>query len=80
MATQQTLAPAPDGTKTSLEPKELITAPNESMTLKTSGSEWSEKKEDEEKESSLASLTSDARDFPDGGSAAWCVVLGVSQP
>ena len=80
MATQETLAPAPNDTETGLEPNGLITPPGESTTLKISGSEWSEKEEDEEKESSSASLTSDACDFPDGGFTAWCVVLGVSQP
>lgn len=79
MVIQQTQAPAPDDTETDLEPKGLIITPGESTTLNILGSEWSERKEDE-KESSLASPTSDACDFPDGGFAAWCVVLGVSQP
>ena len=36
-------------------------------------------KEDEKMEASPVVPASDASDYPDGGLAAWCIVLGVSQ-
>ena len=80
MVIQQTPAPTSDDMETDLEPKGLIMTPGEPTTLNILGSEWPERKKDEEEEASSASPTSDAYDFPDGGFAAWCVVLGVSQP
>jgi len=48
------------------------------MTLDIPESRPSEKKEDETAASSVDPESDVAGDYPDGGLAAWCVVLGVS--
>ena len=52
---------------------------DDSTTLNTPGVRPSEKEECEETVASPVAPTPDGDDYPDGGFAAWCVVLGVSQ-
>lgn len=55
------------------------TPTDESMTLNTvEGRQLEEKTEDEEKVASPVTPTPDADEYPDGGLAAWCIVVGVS--
>jgi len=54
-------------------------ASDDSITLNISEVRPSEKKEYEETVASQVTPTPDADDYPDGGVAAWCVVLGVSR-
>ena len=53
--------------------------PDGSTALNTSEVQPSEKKECEETVASPVAPTPGRDDYPDGGFAAWCVVLGVSQ-
>ena len=68
-----TLFPA----ETSMESNHKVQTFDSSATLRSSGTRLSEKK-DEEAMASPVSPAPDADDFPDGGLAAWLVVLGVS--
>ena len=51
----------------------------ESTALNSPQDRPSEKNEDEESIASPVAPTPGPGDFPDGGFAAWCVVLGVSR-
>ena len=64
---------------TDLESKERVLTPGESTTSNIWEDRLSEKKEDEGIVASPVDPASDVGDYPDGGFAAWCVVLGVSQ-
>ena len=81
MAVRQTPTPTLDTTEIGLESNERMLTPDESMTLGALESRPSETKEDKETEVSPVFSTpgADDIDYPDGGFAAWCVVLGVSQ-
>ena len=71
MVSQQT----PVSTSTELESNERGLTSSEFTTLED---RLSEKKEDEEIATSPVAPTPNGGDFPDGGFAAWCIVLGVS--
>ena len=75
MASQQIPVPALNTTELGLDQNERSLTSDESVTF---GGEPSEEKEGEIGVSS-AIPTFNVDDYPDGGLAAWCVVLGVSQ-
>lgn len=57
---------------------ERTPTPGESLTLSIDGRPLEEKTVDEETEASPVTPTSNVDDYPDGGLAAWLVVVGVS--
>ena len=61
-------------------PNELAPELGGSVTARVSEDPPLEKKEKDNVETSPANLTDAADGYPDGGFAAWCVVLGVSEP
>jgi len=69
----------PASTSTDLESNERFPTPGESTTSNILEDRLSEKKEDEGVVTSPVAPTPDVGDCTDGGFAAWCVVLGVSQ-
>jgi hypothetical protein len=72
-----------DAVEMGLGPNERTPTSDESMTLNIVEDQPLEEKEKEEGEEirvSPITTTSDVDDYPDGGLAAWCVVLGVSPP
>lgn len=75
MTAQQT----PASKSVDLESSERALASGGSTTSNILEDRSSEKKESEEIAASPVAPTPGAGDFPDGGFAAWCVVLGVSQ-
>ena len=80
MGLQLTLVSTPNTLETDLESSERVSTPGESTTIHTLEDRSLEKKEEEEEiEPSPTTLTSDADDYPDGGFAAWLVVMGVSR-
>jgi len=81
MAVRQTLTSTLNTAEIGLESNERVLTSDESMTLDALESRPSETKEDKEIEVSSVVSTPGASDidYPDGGLAAWCVVLGVSQ-
>jgi len=82
MAVQQTPTSTLNTAEMDLESNERVLTSDESMTLDAPESRPSETKEGKEIEASPVTVsTPDASDidYPDGGLAAWCVVLGVSQ-
>jgi len=72
-------SPQTPSTSTDLESKDQVLTSGESTTSNVWENRLSEKKEDEGIVASPVDPTSDVGDYPDGGFAAWCVVLGVSQ-
>ena len=80
MGLQLTLVSTPNTLETDLESSERVWTPGESTTIHTLEDRSLEKKEEgEEIEPSPTIPTSDADDYPDGGFAAWLVVMGVSR-
>jgi hypothetical protein len=71
MASQQSPTPTPTTVEAGSESHEQRLSPDESVTLDV--------KEEEDLEASPAIPTAAVDDFPDGGLAAWSIVLGVSE-
>jgi len=82
MAVQRTPTSTLNTAEVDLESNERVLASDESMTLDAPESRPSETKEGKEIETSPVTVSTPGAsdiDYPDGGLAAWCVVLGVSQ-
>lgn len=80
MASEQLMPlPTPGFIEASPEPNEWRQTSDGSVTVSIPDDRPSEKKEEEDLEVAPVIPKSEADDCPDGGFAAWCIVLGVSK-